>query len=262
MINGESGVHPFLGKFRFTRSRSRYIEQLSLMRSDVNQSAIRAIMAAAVEKAYEAIRSAILSGIHPAGRHLKAADLAEDLGVSRTPVREAMRRLHAEGLVNFVANHGAYVMSWSSRDIEEIFSLRSVLESHAAEQAARYIQPIQLAELRQLTDQMDEFAARRQAVDYLDCNDRFHKLILEAAGNHRLSAMVGSIIEVPLVHNTFARYDHRNVLRSNSQHRELVDAFSAGDSTWAASVMRSHILAARQVFLAGEGVFGARTAAE
>jgi len=64
-------------------------------------------MAAAVEKAYSAIRNGIISGIHPGGTHLKAADLAVALGVSRTPIREALRRLHAEGLVDFVANRGA-----------------------------------------------------------------------------------------------------------------------------------------------------------
>ena len=77
-------------------------------------------MAAAVEKAYAAIREGIMDGTYPGGVHLKAEDLAVAIGVSRTPVREALRRLHAEGLVDFVANRGAYVLTWDRSDVEEV----------------------------------------------------------------------------------------------------------------------------------------------
>ena len=86
-------------------------------------------MAAAVEKAYSAIRDGIMDGTYSGGSHLKAEDLAVAIGVSRTPVREALRRLHSEGLVDFVANRGAYVLNWDKSDVDEVFGLRMVLES-------------------------------------------------------------------------------------------------------------------------------------
>src|SRR6476661_1563391 len=100
-------------------------------------------MAAAVEKAYAAI------------------------GVSRTPVREALRRLHAEGLVDFVANRGAYVLTWDKSDVEEVFGLRMVLESFGAELAATRRSEEQLAQLRRLADRMTA-AARERPSHYLE----------------------------------------------------------------------------------------------
>src|SRR6516225_6394222 len=93
-------------------------------------------MAEAVDKAYRTIRDGIMSGIYPQGAHVTAQDLAEASGLSRTPVREAMRRLHAEGLILIIPNRGAFVARWSDKDIHKIYDLRVLLESHAAEIAA------------------------------------------------------------------------------------------------------------------------------
>jgi DNA-binding transcriptional MocR family regulator len=85
----------------------------------------------AVERAYEAIRGGIFSGDHPAGSRLREEELAERIGVSRTPVREALRRLDAEGLVEFMPNRGAHVASWSEDDLREIFGLRACSRASA-----------------------------------------------------------------------------------------------------------------------------------
>src|SRR4029077_7406872 len=107
-------------------------------------------MAAAGERAYAAIREGIMGGTYSAGSHLKAEDLAVAIGVSRTPVREALPRLHAEGLGDFVATRGSSVLSWNKSDVEEVFGLRMVLESFGAKKAATARTPEQLAELRSL----------------------------------------------------------------------------------------------------------------
>lgn len=212
-------------------------------------------MAAAVEKAYSAIRNGIIAGMYPGGAHLKAADLAIALGVSRTPIREALRRLHAEGLVDFVANRGAYVLSWNRTDVDEVFELRTLLESYAAEMAALNMTPEYLAELRVLADNMDR-AAHERPPRFLeviaDNNARFHKLIRTAAGNKRLSSFISAVVEMPLMLRTFNRYREDELLRSAAHHKELVSAFEARDGRWAASVMRSHVIAAHHVFRATE----------
>jgi DNA-binding GntR family transcriptional regulator len=210
-------------------------------------------MAAAVEIAYDAIRSGIISGDYPGGAHLKAADVAAALGVSRTPVREALRRLHAEGLVDFVANRGAYVAAWNHTDVDEVFDLRALLESHAAFLAARNASAEQIAELRALALHMER-AAREKPPRYLeiiaDANVRFHKLIRVASGNKRLASFISIVVERPLMLRTFNRYRDEELLRSAAHHLEMVSAFDARDGSWAAAVMRSHVLAAQHVYRA------------
>jgi len=210
-------------------------------------------MAAAVEKAYHAIRSGIAVGEYAPGAHITAADLATRIGVSRTPVREALRRLHAEGLVDFVANHGAYVTSWNRADIDEVFTLRAVLESHAAELAASRLAPPQIEALRDCAAHIEALAAERPD-DFLagitEANGRFHRIIIEAASNRRLAAMIATVIDMALVARTFAHYREEDLRRSMAHHRELIAAFAAGDGPWAASVMRSHVLAAHHALLA------------
>jgi len=164
-----------------------------------------------------------------------------------------LRRLHAEGLINFVANHGAYVTSWTRTDIDEVFELRSALESYAAERASQRLSAEQLAELNQLARRMEQLSTRKPE-GYLDriaeANSRFHRVIVEAAANRRLAAMVAGVVEMPLVVRTFSVYSEKDLQRSMAHHRELLDAFAARDGRWAASVMCSHIQAAHSVYTA------------
>jgi DNA-binding GntR family transcriptional regulator len=209
-------------------------------------------MAAAEQKAYEAIRSGIASGAFQAGMHLGAADLAERYGISRTPVREALRRLHAEGFVEFFANRGAYVSNWSQADIEEVFALRTVLEGHAAELSAARLRPGEIQRLAQLADAMEALASDgpgRDLQKLAETNGEFHRIIISAAANRRLAAMISGLVEMALVARTFGFYSEDDLARSMTHHRELIAAFSARDPTWAGSVMRSHIRAAHHVYV-------------
>ena len=208
-------------------------------------------MTTAANRVYEAVRRAIIAGQFAPGYHLTEAALADGLGVSRTPVREVLRRLHAEGLVDFVANQGAFVSAWSRTDLDDVFALRELLETHAAERAAGRLSPEQRAELARLQARMD-IAARSSDADRLDRialdNDRFHKLIIGAAGNARLAATQASLIDISVSWGTFSRYSAATLCRSMDHHRELLAAFAAGDGAWAASVMTAHISSARAVF--------------
>ena len=104
----------------------------------------------AVEKAYAAIRAGIADGRFAPNTRITEQEVAAAAGVSRTPAREALRRLHAEGLVSFTPNQGAVVTSWSIDDIDEIFELRAVLESHGAYRAASRATPKQVTRLKEL----------------------------------------------------------------------------------------------------------------
>jgi DNA-binding GntR family transcriptional regulator len=212
-------------------------------------SAKRTPVSTAGGKAYELIRTAILQGDFLPGRRLKEDELTTLCEVSRTPVREALRRLALEGLVIVTPNAGAQVSSISSQELDEVYALRAMIESHAARRAAELIDTSSLARLRVLAAQMERAAADAGAnlsVEFTPANAEFHRIILEAAMSPRLSAMAALVIEVPLTVRTLARYSRKDLARSMGHHRELIDALEARDGEWAASVMKSHILAAYQ----------------
>lgn len=199
----------------------------------------------ASDHAYGLIRAQILSGVRAGGDWLREGDLAESIGVSRTPVREALRRLTAEGLVRYERNRGVQVTAWTAEDLDEIFSLRSVLEPWACRLAATSAS-VELNELDQLAHDMDA-AARGSVADVdqiTELNNRFHRLILEGSKNRRLGTVVSSVVQVPLVWQTFSHYSDADLHRSLAHHHELVAALAAGDPDWAESVMRSHVRAA------------------
>jgi DNA-binding GntR family transcriptional regulator len=210
------------------------------------------LMSKAAERAYESIREGITSGGYTAGSRLREQELSALIGVSRTPVREALRRLSAEGIVEFIPNRGAHVASWTDSDLEEIFELRALLESQAARRAATRIDDEGLDQLKDLASQMEALLAKRSEgeaiVEISRLNNEFHQLILEASGSRQLVTTTKGVIQVALVRRTFARYSGRALERSFAHHRELIESLVAGDSAWAGSVMHSHILAARHIF--------------
>lgn len=209
-------------------------------------------MAGAVDKAYRAIRDGIVNGAYQPGAHLTAQDLATTTGISRTPVREAMRRLHAEGLITFIPHRGAFVAHMDERDIQKIYDLRAVLEGYAAAAAATEAEPEDIADLQRLVDAMAAAVdqGRIEAADALpQLNDAFHKRIVAAARNPRLEVALAGVVETPLVLRTFRRYGLDEMRRSVAQHQELVAAIAAHDPAWARSVMTSHILGARNALL-------------
>jgi DNA-binding GntR family transcriptional regulator len=204
----------------------------------------------AVDKAYQVVRRGIVAGQYAPNSRITEQEVAAAAGVSRTPAREALRRLHAEGLLTFTPNVGAVVASWTPEDVAEIFELRLLLEVHAAERAARLITDATIAEMRDCAErQLSETRARAEG--HLErigqLNARFHESLLGAANSQRLTLALTSLIEVPLVMKTFRRYSAESLERSALHHLELCQALEARDSQWAASVMRSHLLAAKTV---------------
>ncbi|MGH3342127.1 MAG: GntR family transcriptional regulator [Carbonactinosporaceae bacterium] len=205
-------------------------------------------MAKAADRAYDSLRSGILTGEFVFGSRLGEAELAETFGVSRTPVREALRRLSSEGLVEVLPNRGARVAQWSEQDLHEIYELRALLESYGAARAATGIEAREIAMLTRLCDEMEAVAAPGPARDLerlATLNGQFHEVILRAAGNARLVGLMGAVVHVPLVLRTYHRYSDEALTRSLGHHRELLAALCAGDPLWAEAVMRSHVLAAR-----------------
>ena len=208
-------------------------------------------MSKASALAYQAIRHAILSGRYPPGARLVEEDLANECGVSRTPVRDALRVLASELYVTSVPNHGTFVTAWSTEDIETIFELRALLEGYGARRAAERATPAQLDALAQQAAMIDKALARRAAPNldmFMQANRRFHDIIMEAAQSERLAMMVQRLVQPPVVAHTAQRYRRWDIERSNAHHHEIIEAMRAGDGRWAEAVMTAHIHAGYRAY--------------
>jgi DNA-binding GntR family transcriptional regulator len=204
------------------------------------------------EVAYMQVRDRILTGAYQPGTRLSEQAIADELQLSRTPVREALRRLSETGLVELKANQRAKVMGWSVDLLRDTFDTRVLLESEGARHAASQISTDQLQELADLMTGMEEALARGgpesgDAIARL--NLRFHAGVVEASGRKHIIRLAENlrfqprmVIGTPGLAEDFRR-------RSMHQHREIHLALQAGDPEWAESTMRSHLLAARQASL-------------
>jgi DNA-binding GntR family transcriptional regulator len=204
----------------------------------------------ASETATELIRGAILDGGLQPGERLKEAALARSFEISRTPIREALRVLQMEGLVEFEPNRGAAVRSYAVDDLREIYSLRSLLEGNAARRAAQWMTADMLERLRAMCEQFAELRTSDAPVqDLVAANVAFHEAVLEAADSPRLADIVRRVVEMPLVYRTYNWYSPAQRENAERQHFQLLRAFEMHDADRAELLMKHHILEGGDVIL-------------
>jgi len=202
--------------------------------------------AAHTRVAYAALREQIGSGELEPGSWLREHTVATSLGLSRTPVREALRLLAAEGAVELVHNRGARVVSWSAEDIDEAYRLRALMEGYGAGLAAARADAACVAELRELQERYERAPTEHDPrAASARCNDDFHAAVLAASGSARLPVLVAMVSSAPLVRRVLRSYDDDDRKRSVLAHRDVITAIANGDEALATSAMSSHILAAR-----------------
>jgi DNA-binding GntR family transcriptional regulator len=194
-----------------------------------------------------ALRAAILSGDIPAGSRLLESDVAARMGVSRAPVREALRQLEQEGLVESFAHRGAVVTGLPDDEVEAIYALRSVIETKAIERVCHTATPDQVASLDALVAEMDAALARRDVPAMAELDLRFHRRLVELSGfsllRHIWSSLDGLVrqkaeqaIERPGPSSAYFRD------ASASSHARLVEAIRGGDPVLAMARIEEHIL--------------------
>jgi DNA-binding GntR family transcriptional regulator len=200
--------------------------------------------------ATELIRQAIVDGSLAPGERLKEEDLARRLGISRTPVREALAILQAEGLVDGVPNRGSVVRSHTAAELDDLYELRALLEGHAARRAARRVTHEVLGALRESCDRFERIASDDDVRELVQENLAFHNTILEAAGSARLDSIVRMVTELPLIYRSYIWYspDQRRI--SLHYHRQITHALETRDGERAELVMREHVLEARDLLVA------------
>lgn len=201
----------------------------------------------AAELAYEAIRARIMSGDLVDGDRLKEQTLASEMGLSRTPVREAITRLIHEGFVERGEGYSTRVAHFPEDELDQIFEIRRRLESYAAARAAERASAAQIEELDRLTTEMEVLSPPKSDAAYAQIaqiNADFHRLLAEAACSPRLRVVLSMAVDVGIVARTYRSYSDDDLIRSARHHREMVDAIRAGSAEWASHVMSSHVLAA------------------
>ena len=201
----------------------------------------------AAAAAAEAIRTAILEGEVAPGERLKEKEIAQQLGISSTPVREALQSLDAEGLIEIIPNRGAVVRSYDEETLEELYRLRALLEGHAARQAAARITEPQLRGLEESCERFGRLRASDDVRSLVRENLVFHSAVLEAAGGATLTELVHKVMRIPIIYRVYIWYSPEQKLVSEHYHRQLVHVLRERDAPRAEAVMREHVLKARDV---------------
>lgn len=209
-------------------------------------------MSDAVDHAHDVLRRQIFGGDLPAGSRLKERDLCDVLEVSRTPVREALRRLQADGLVTIEPRRGAVVNGISSAEAEEIYSLGRLLEGYGARIAATRRSAADLSKLKTILEQMEHLLAkpaRGTAASYLELDNAFHRRISRCTGNLHLERIISQVVGLPILIRAFSHYSHNDLILSLQQHQTIYSALRAGDPEWSEAAMRAHVLTGRSLAL-------------
>jgi DNA-binding GntR family transcriptional regulator len=216
------------------------------------------------QHAYQVIRDKLLTGVVKPGSRLSDDVLAREMGISRSPVREAISQLASEGLVEHRPRSGAYVKQPDPRELSDLFEIRQSLERYAARKAAQHMSPEGVSRLVQLCDEMRGFvrecrasATKTATPDlvrrFLRNDLAFHTIILDASGNSRLTKLV---TDFKLLTQIFAftravEHDLRIMTSTYRYHRRIAQAFQGRDVKAAGAWMARHIRNAKDMVLAG-----------
>lgn len=200
-------------------------------------------------RVFNKIREDILNGKYEQNEELREAAIGEELGVSRTPVREAFRQLELEGLLKIVPNKGAYVTGITMKDVEDIYMIRSLLEGLCAKWCTEHIKPERMEEMEENV-YLADFHAKKGHVDQIAMLDnRFHEIMYESCNSKMLEHLLKDF------HHYVYRVRKRtlsNDIRgkaSNEEHREIMEAIKAHDKELAEKLANQHMINAYQNML-------------
>ncbi|MBL8288496.1 MAG: GntR family transcriptional regulator [Rubrivivax sp.] len=200
--------------------------------------ALRLAPRALYQEVAERLRQAIFDRRLEPGSWIDEQKLATEFGISRTPLREALKVLAVEGLVTMKVRRGAYVTEMSREDVQQVYHLLALLESDAAARVARAADAAQRAELEALHQQLERQARHREA--FFAANERFHMALLRMAGNRWAEQMVTDLRKVMKLNRHHSLFRQGRIADSLAEHRALLQAIAARDGAGAARLMRSH----------------------
>jgi DNA-binding GntR family transcriptional regulator len=201
-------------------------------------SAITLTPKALYEEVAEQLRQRIFRRELEPGSWIDELKIAEEFGISRTPLREALKVLAAEGLVTMKVRRGAYVTEMSEKDLRDVYHLLSLLESDAAGVVAERATPEQQQTLRDLHAELESAAGNREA--FFSVNERFHMALLDMADNRWRSQMVADLRKVMKLNRHNSLFKQGRIEDSLNEHRAILDAMLARDAEGTRRAMQAH----------------------
>ena len=224
-------------------------------------AAVQAASTSLVEEAYRALKLAIRENVFPPGHQAAEADIAEQLGMSRTPVHEAIIRLQEEGLVQVLPRRGVLICPISVDDMREIYDVLIAVEGMAASLLARSAMDTGLAAASALegeTAAMENALRGSDLVTWAAADDRFHQLLTERCGNRRLARMATTVMDQFHRARLFTLHLRPAPTASTAEHRQITDAIRSGNAVEAEAAARSHRVHARDALLPLLAQYGMR----
>jgi len=200
------------------------------------------------ERILSTIRAAIVNGEIRPGTRIMEPELADRFGISRTPIREAIRQLESEGLISVIPRKGAIVASISPQDISNFYELKMILEGHAARLAAKNLTENDLAKMETVNRQIEAASAKKNLSRVLDLQNEFHEIFLRACGNDKLLAIVQNLVmqfqRIRLMPAMLGR-----IKGSIRQHTEIIEAFRRKDAARAEELVRKNSIYGKNLLL-------------
>lgn len=201
------------------------------------------------DKVFSEIEQAILSGVYSVGYQLVESKISLELGVSRTPVREALKQLELEGLVTTIPNKGTFVVGVSTEDILDIYTIRVAVEGISSQLAAERVTDNEIKELENLVELQEFYAAKGDILQLLQLDSKFHEIIYEISGSRILKHTLASF------HNQLKRARESSLLTTGrtitavKEHRAIFEAIASKNSLKAKELTELHITNARDNIL-------------
>lgn len=196
-------------------------------------------------RVFQRIRDDILQGKYQEHDELREITLGRELGVSRTPVREALRQLELEGLVTIIPNKGAYVTGITPKDVWDIYAIRSTLEGLCARWATEHITDEQLNELEEIL-MLSEFRIKRESADNAKqislLDERFHSILYEASGSRILGKLLSDFHKYVQTARKSSVVSEERARKSIREHRQILRAIQEKDADSAEQLANEHIL--------------------
>lgn len=194
------------------------------------------------------LKKAIFDGRIKEGEHLVENKIAEKMNVSRTPVREALRQLEAEGLVVNIPRRGAIVRGITMKDAEEIYDLREVLEGLGARLACKHITEDNINRLKKILILMEDAIKKKEYNEYLELHKDYNNIILSSSKNKRLQSMMKNIYEHLISLRSVSLYTEDRRFLALEEHKQIVDAIERKDELGAEEITKKHIRKAKKAF--------------
>lgn len=213
--------------------------------SELTGIPVLAVHAGLADAVYDALRPAITGGQLPPGFRLRELHLSKHFGVSTTPIREALRRLEREGLVEVHRNRGAVVAAYNPQEVRDLYEAREVLESHAVRHAAQAT-PRDLRRLEQILAEAESILAAPDIARYFELDVQFHRALNELGGNAQIAELAERVhrqIQAVRVRCAVELPERPKV--SHAQHQAIVAAVGRGDGDRAEALLREHIASVR-----------------